>query len=511
MKAIGLSFCLLRDKRIRINLLFQCAGVFLLNLIKEETTYAKENIYNNVISTRAESIPLQTIAIYTMAILIVMLVVMNIKLRSTSARKIREAFVELRHITNSIHAGFVNFVLDGNFEITYASNGYYDIIGFDKKAMKRDLNNSFLALITPEDYNKIKLLCEDFSNGEYIQLEVRILTKNRNIIWVLVNGNYVKDKEGRPTLSAVIVDITDSRNMQQRIVLEEERYRVAAEISNDILFEYEISSDNMIFADKYKELYGRTPVISEFIKDEGNAVDMIHPEDYGSFCEFCRALTSGKEMIEAEFRMKDISGEFVWCHIRGKTLYNEVKKPYRVIGKVVNIDLHKKELQTLEYKAKRDSLTGVYNKSTTKDLIDHYIQKHSDLKHIFMIIDIDDFKSINDTYGHLQGDKILSYVIGQVKMIFATGEIIGRIGGDEFAVFIGNISSRETIIMKAELLRRALHTVYTDEGYEISLSGSIGVSMYPDDGTTYNQLLCCADKALYLVKDEGKDGFKLFT
>lgn len=511
MKTIGLSFCLLRDMHIKFNLLFHYAGIFLLTFINEEKIYVKDNIRSDQMILRAESIPFQTIALYVMGIFIVILIIMNIKLRSTSARKIREAFVELRHITNSIHAGFVNFLLDDNFEITYASNGYYDIIGFDKKAMKRDLNNSFLSLIAPEDYNKFKLLCEDFSNGEYVQLEGRILTKNGNTIWVLVNGNYIKDKEGRQTLSAVIVDITDSRNMQQRIVLEEERYRVAAEISNDILFEYEINMDNMFFADKYKELYGRNPIISSFIKDEENAVDMIHPEDYGSFCEFCRALTSGKEMIEAEFRMKDIAGEYVWCHIRGKTLYNELKKPYRVIGKVVNIDLHKKELQTLEYKAKRDSLTGVYNKSTTKDLIDHYIQKHTDLKHIFMIIDIDDFKSINDTYGHLQGDKILSYVIGQVKMIFTTGEIIGRIGGDEFAVFIGNISSREAIIMKAELLRRALHTVYTEEGFEISLSGSIGVSMYPEDGNTYNQLLCCADKALYLVKDQGKDGFKLFT
>jgi diguanylate cyclase (GGDEF)-like protein/PAS domain S-box-containing protein len=496
---------------LRISLLLQLAGVFLLTLIDEATVEAKEDISTNDLIVQADNIPFQTIALFIMAILLIILIIINLKLRNTSARKIREAFVELRHITNSIHAGFVNFVLGDNFEITYASNGYYDIIGFDKKAMKRDLNNSFISLVTQEDYNKIKLLCEEFSNGEYIQLEVRILTKNRNIIWVLVNGNYIKDKEGRHTLSAVIVDITDSRNMQERIVLEEERYRVAAEISNDILFEYEISADKMIFADKYNELYGRHPIILDFIKDEENAVDMIHPEDYGNFCEFCRALSSGKEMIEAEFRIKDISGEFVWCHIRGKTLYNELKKPYRVIGKVVNIDLHKKELQTLEYKAKRDSLTGVYNKSTTKDLIDHYILRHNDLKHIFMIIDIDDFKSINDTYGHLQGDKILSYVIGQVKMIFTTGEIIGRIGGDEFAVFIGNISSREAIIMKAELLKRALHTVYTDEGYEISLSGSIGVSMYPEDGTTYNQLLSCADKALYLVKDEGKDGFKLFT
>lgn len=505
MKAKALGLVLLKVMHLRMTLLLQFAGVFLVFFFNKKIVYAGEAI------VKTDNISFQTIALFAMAIVLIILVAINFKLRSTSARKIREAFIELRHITNSIHAGFVNFILGDEFEITYASNGYYDIIGFDKKTMKRDLNNSFMALVAPEDYKKFKSLCEEFSNGEYVQLEARLLTRNRNIIWVLVNGNYIKDKEGRQTLSAVIVDITDSRNMQERIALEEERYRVAAEISNDILFEYEVSNDKMIFADKYKELYGREPVILDFIKDEGNAVDMIHPEDYGNFCEYCRALTSGKEMIEAEFRIMDISGEFVWCHIRGKTLFNELKKPLRVIGKVVNIDLHKKELQTLEYKAKRDSLTGVYNKTTTKDLIDHYIQKHDDLKHIFMIIDIDDFKSINDTYGHLQGDKILSYVIGQVKMIFTTGEIIGRIGGDEFAVFIGNISSREAIIMKADLLRRALHTVYTDEGYEISLSGSIGVSMYPDDGTTYNQLLSCADKALYLVKDQGKDGFKLFT
>lgn len=456
-------------------------------------------------------VSLQTIAFLVMAILLVVLVITNLRLRNTSAQKIREAFMELRHITNSIHAGFVNFVLEDDFPFTYASNGYYDIVGFDKKTMKKDLNNSFISLVVPEDYWKLKSLRKDFINGVYIQLEARIMTKDRNIIWVLINGNYIKDKEGRHTLSAVIVDITESRCMRERIVLEEERYRVAAEISNDILFEYEVIHDKMIFADKYKELYGRSPIINNFIKEEENAVDMVHPEDYGSFCEFCRALSSDKEMIEAEFRMKDISGEFVWCHLRGKTLFNQLKKPYRVIGKVVNIDLHKKELQKLEHKAKRDSLTGVYNKTTTKDLIDHYIQRHNDQNHIFMIIDIDDFKCINDTYGHLRGDKILSYVIGQVKMIFTTGEIIGRIGGDEFVVFIGNISNRESILIKADLLRRALRTVYKDDEYEISLSGSIGISMYPNDGANYNQLLNCADKALYLVKDQGKDGYKLFT
>lgn len=446
-----------------------------------------------------------------LTVLCIIVTVFILRLKVNSDKKVREASLELKHITNSIHAGFVNFDLAHNYEIIYASNGYYDIIGYSKEEIQRELENSVITLVHEDDADKFKALSDGFNNGEYIQKEVRMITKDGSVMWILINGNYIEDKDGNHTLSAVLIDITESKQMQERLLLEEERYRVAAEISNDILFEYEISNDLMTFADKYKELYGRSPVIPHFSEPGIHAENMIHAEDIGVFSEYCRALRSGKEMIESEFRIRDINNDYVWCHTRGKTIYDDNKHATRVIGKIVNIDLHKKELQTLEYKAKRDPLTGVYNKSTTKDLIDHYIQKHSDTRHIFMIVDIDDFKSINDRYGHLRGDKILSFVINQVKMIFTAGEIIGRIGGDEFAIFIGDIANKETAFIKADLLQRALRSVYREEEYEISVSGSIGVSIYPRDGKNYNQLLNCADKALYDVKDRGKDGFKLFT
>lgn len=452
-----------------------------------------------------------TVFLIVLIVLCVFVTVFILRLKINSDKKIREASLELRHITNSIHAGFVNFNLNHNYEIIYASNGFFDIIGYSKDEIQQHMDNSVITLVHEEDQDKFMALSDGFNNGEYIQKEVRMITKDKCIMWILLNGNYILDKEGNHTLSAVLIDITDSKQMQERLLLEEERYRVAAEISNDILFEYEIANDLMTFADKYKELYGRMPVIAGFSDSGTHAQTMIHPEDIGVFSEYCRALRSGREMVESEFRIRDINNEYVWCHTRGKTIYDDNKHPIRVIGKIVNIDLHKKELQTLEYKAKRDPLTGVYNKSTTKDLIDHYIQKHSETKHIFMIVDIDDFKSINDRYGHLQGDKILSFVINQVKMIFTGSEIIGRIGGDEFAVFIGDIANKEAVFNKADLLARALRSVYREEEFEISVSGSIGVSLYPRDGKNYNQLLNCADKALYDVKDRGKDGFKLFT
>jgi diguanylate cyclase (GGDEF)-like protein len=96
-------------------------------------------------------------------------------------------------------------------------------------------------------------------------------------------------------------------------------------------------------------------------------------------------------------------------------------------------------------------------------------------------------------------------------MIFTGGEIIGRIGGDEFAVFVGDIGNIDTILMKAKLLQRAIRTVYCEEEHEICVSGSIGISLYPKDGQDYNQLMNSADKALYDVKEQGKNGYKLFT
>lgn len=481
--------------------------IFFLPLVLQ--VKAEETLLDNTIKYSKTIYILGFCVVATIVCLVTMF--MLLRQKTISEKRVAGAAIELRQITNSIHAGFVNFILNNNYEIIYASKGYYDIIGYSKEEVQREFDNRVISFVFQQDHEKFHIRRADLNNGDNIQKEIRMVTKEGKIIWILMNGNYIIDKNGNDTISAVLVDITESKKMNERLELEEERYRVAAEISNDILFEYNIDDDLMKYVDKYKDLYGRDPIVPNFSKYYLQNEEMVHPEDLGIFSEYCRALQSGKEMIESEFRIRDAKNDYIWCHTRGKTIYDDNKHPTRVIGKVVNIDLHKKELQILEYKAKRDPLTGVYNKITTRDLIDHFILKHGDNTHIFMIVDIDDFKKINDQYGHLQGDRILSFVINQVRTIFTSGEIIGRIGGDEFAVFIGDIGNVDAIILKAKLLQRALRTVYKEEENEVSVSGSIGIAMYPKDGSNYNQLLCCADKALYDVKEQGKDGYKLFT
>jgi len=292
--------------------------------------------------------------------------------------------------------------------------------------------------------------------------------------------------------------------------VDRERYRIAAELSKDVLFEYFIDTDMMVYNDRYKELFGKDPVIQNFVKSSFERNDYVHPDDYGLFMEFCSKLAQGKDFVSAEIRFKRYHNDYIWCQIMGKTIYDEDEKPSRVIGKIVNVDDQKRELDALEYKATRDPLTGVYNREITIKKIEKYINGNKNGKHALLFIDFDDFKKVNDNYGHLQGDKVLTYVIRKIKSAFAEGEIIGRIGGDEFVVFIGYIESKEQVAGKVDTIINVLNTTYEDENCTINISGSVGIALYPEDGLNYEQLIDCADKALYYVKSKGKNNYMFY-
>ena len=141
--------------------------------------------------------------------------------------------------------------------------------------------------------------------------------------------------------------------------------------------------------------------------------------------------------------------------------------PPALLGRLVNVDYQKREIDALEYKATRDPLTGVYNREVTIKKIEKYINGNRNGKHVLMFIDFDDFKNVNDSHGHLVGDKVLINVIERIRSVFIEGEIIGRIGGDEFAVFIGHIQSDEEVVRKANMLIKALNASYVDNNCTI--------------------------------------------
>lgn len=442
-------------------------------------------------------------------IICVILVLIILLIRLQREKRISMAALELKKLTNSVRAGLVHFVLEDDCKILYASKGFYELLGYEKQEAK-DFTK-LMDFVAPRDIDFVHTISQRLED-DIIRCDIRMLSKNGAVVYMMMNGSSSLNKEGKHTISAVFLDATEQKDMHDRIILESERYRIATELSRAVIFEYDIRNDVLLNSDKFKEWFGRDPVVNDFFKGTDNRRHIIHPNDWGIYLELCKDIAEGKSYFSAELRMKNHSGVFIWCQIMGKTIYDDAQEPLRVIGRIINIDAQKRELEALEYKATRDPLTGVYNREVTIKKIDKYINGNKEGIHMLMFVDFDDFKTVNDTYGHLAGDKALVFVVNRIKEIFTEGEIIGRIGGDEFVVFSGNIQSVNHVLEKAGALRSALDTMYQDDkGHNIKISGSIGVAVYPEAGHRYEQLIEHADQALYKVKEQGKNNYLIYT
>lgn len=165
-------------------------------------------------------------------------------------------------------------------------------------------------------------------------------------------------------------------------------------------------------------------------------------------------------------------------------------------------------IQELTVKVMTDSLTGLYTREASRQLVDEYIFIAPKMEiSAFMIIDLDSFKTTNDTMGHPYGDEVLRKVAEAIKSTFRKSDIMIRIGGDEFAVFLKSIPGQEFAINKANQLLTYLHALGEAEDHGDHFSASIGISFFPESGSSFNELYRVADEALYEAKRGGKNQY----
>lgn len=182
-----------------------------------------------------------------------------------------------------------------------------------------------------------------------------------------------------------------------------------------------------------------------------------------------------------------------------------------VFGALCNIDNQKKTEETLISKIKIDPLTKVYSREAGKEKIEETLivsQKRSD--YALFVLDIDNFKMINDTFGHLYGDAVLTMAASSIKSSVDTEDIVGRFGGDEFFVFVKN-SDADTIMKKADKINKSILSMRTNISDDNDIACSIGIAMGSDGADTYQELFEKADIALYKAKNEGKNRIIAYT
>lgn len=160
--------------------------------------------------------------------------------------------------------------------------------------------------------------------------------------------------------------------------------------------------------------------------------------------------------------------------------------------------------EELEVKADTDVLTGLYNKAATEKLIKSYIAQNPETQGMFIILDLDNFKTINDTMGHTFGDEVLHYLGMRLSSQFRVTDIVGRVGGDEFMIFLKNMRTKEDIEAEARKMGRFFNNFQVGEYTKYYATASMGAAIYPEDAATFEDLYKAADTALYRAKKRGK-------
>lgn len=313
-------------------------------------------------------------------------------------------------------------------------------------------------------------------------------------------------------------ELAENRRFQNQLLENERIYRSALELTCECVYEVDLTHNRFLSGQETCRRafpFLKTEIYDEMVKEI--SVKAVWEEDRAEFCRtFSReslmeALQKkGSTEIDLEYRRITPEGKVVWESSTVILLNSALNEPRKIIGYIKNIDARKKQDLEILKMSQKDGLTGLYNKKYTQSLIETYLAGDGvEGTHAVIMLDIDNFKHINDTLGHVQGDAALAAVAQCLQSLFRVSDIEGRIGGDEFLILLKSLDSNRTLLEKLEAVRCALQEIrLEDKGYR--LSGSIGVSVYPGDGTSYQELYQKADTALYYSKRHGKDQFRIY-
>ena len=273
-----------------------------------------------------------------------------------------------------------------------------------------------------------------------------------------------------------------------------------------ILFSYLPKEDTVEFSDVFSPLLGGKNYFQKALNLFRNS-ELIHENDREDFFRLLERCQREGGWVENTLRFYLTQGRYGWLEIR---LHREVLNTDIVItGTMINVSEWKNEVNRWKEKATRDALTGLYNREYYEHTVQVQLEQKSFTSAALIFIDVDDFKRVNDTFGHMFGDNVLCYVAKQILGVFRHSDVVARYGGDEFVVFAPSIQ-REVLENRLQRLCNAFKFPYRGETVDYKVSVTLGAAMYPNDGMDYSTLLNHADCALYEAKNMGKDRFVLY-
>nr|MDP2192508.1 EAL domain-containing protein [Rhodoferax sp.] len=345
------------------------------------------------------------------------------------------------------------------------------------------------------------------------EFEYRFVAQDGRTVW-LHDIVKVVEENGKPRwLRGLMVDITASKQTEAAWRENEERWKLALESTGDGVWDWYVQTGEEFYSQRLLEMYGFD---GDELPDRAYELDnRTHPDDLAQMQHDRQAHFDGLTPTYVnEHRVRCKDGNWKWVLARGMVISRDAQgKPLRMIGTHTDISERKKSAALIWQQAHFDALTGLPNRNMLRDRLEHEIKKRrrDGLQLACLFIDLDHFKEVNDTLGHDSGDLLLVEAARRIRDCVRESDTVARMGGDEFTVVLTELPDASHLEGILEKLLHALASVFQLGNEQVFVSASIGVTMYPLDGTEIEDLFKNADQALYVAKGAGRNRFSFFT
>jgi diguanylate cyclase (GGDEF)-like protein/PAS domain S-box-containing protein len=403
--------------------------------------------------------------------------------------------------------------------VEYSPNGILvhrnEIIEYANPASIKIMNDdhligkSIISCIHSSDYETYKQRHSDFKIGKDLPFtEMKWVRPDGEIIQVEAGGvSFIDD--GSVLITSIFRDVTDRYKIEQALKESEERYRLIADNVKDLVAIFDANGVTKYASPSHQLVLG-------FAQDdyEGkHAFDYVHPEDLPNRKSLFRDLVLTKENKVLEFRHKHVNGDWIWIEEKVVPIFDESGNLLHFLAfgrEITDRKMYEAQLNQMAY---HDTLTGLPNRRLLKERLDQSLKeaKRYDRKLAVLYLDLDNFKQINDSFGHDVGDELLKQFSDGVGNLLRDCDTFARVGGDEFTILLPEIQTVEDVFQITNSIITFLQNPWRIGDQTFQATSSIGVAFYPNDASTTEMLMKLADKALYEAKEDGKNNIKSYS
>ncbi len=283
----------------------------------------------------------------------------------------------------------------------------------------------------------------------------------------------------------------------------EQRYSLAALAAREVIWEWDLRSGERSFSDRLEDILG---IEAGSVASYATWLERIHPKDLARVRKTVDDYLEGRSTeCHVEYRIMRADGEYIWLDSRASALRDETGAPCLLVGTYSDITEGKRQEESIRYLAYHDALTGLANRETLRADVARRILEEPGRKLTLVFIDLDNFKFVNDSFGHKTGDQLLVQAADRLVTMAGPDKLVARLGGDEFVVLCPWLDGQWDSPL-ANRLPDAFVPPFEVGGQTFYVGCSAGTATYPDDGTSFDTLLQNADTAMYHAKAAGKGG-----